>query len=218
MKRRTQATIVLACLLVGTAGAGAIVAVNRADASSTAIPPVTVPAVPNMAVFSRPATAADQSAARTGLPSLQLLAKDEPGVPADELPGQVSAPQTRLLVAKANLTLVGAVTAKADVCAYLSSFGGGCTAGWTADRPIDYVYGDPAVGQPGIVFGLMPDSVARVQVVVDGVSEDVTIGENGFIYQGNASAAAFSALIVTFKDGRSQTIKLPSTGAPLPIK
>lgn len=184
-----------------------------------------LPALANMAVFSRAQTPADQSVHRDPdvAEMVSVATENTPGVPAAFVPGAARPETGRLLLselgtAQRKIWAVG--TTKGRVCAGLTAFSAGCIAEFAQDRPITVTVGKPSPQEPLTVWGLIPDEVGRIQVVVNGTPQEAITGSNAFFYQlGDNSVetdGAIEAIVVGFRDATRQplTIKLSPTPAP----
>lgn len=219
VKRFRSRTYLIVSLAVGLVAAGSILASGAIGGHAvTPEKEIAVPALQNMAVFARAYATRDDAIASNIQEVAPLLEQGGPNVPSDWLPGAAQGNRARALLNTRGRVVFAFPTSKGRVCSGLSGFGAGCLAGFTADHPVSLTYGDPAAGEPGIIWGMAPDSVKRVQVIVGGVPEDATMGENAYFYQGTASSREFAGLVVTFKDGSSQTISLPAAPPEAPIK
>ena len=211
--------------------AGAVVCASVAAASfsiATSSPRAavmdTTPAASEMGVFNsaqQPSDTMPQDVANWAN-ALQAGAVSS-GVPASEQPGSVLTRQSHLLLAgqgnpQADLYVVP--TSKSEVCYVLSLGPATCVSVFSGTNAVGWTVSDPDAvgsGSPLMVYGIAPDSVGEVDVVVDGSSHPATLKNNAFFYQlanGSELPSAITAINVSYSDGASTTISLHLADPP----
>lgn len=233
---RKRLLLLAVSLSIGTAAAAAI-AVTRpgsGDAGDlSALPEVApgvelIPVGANVSAVFDPAIGAprlDPSATWGDSSSVEDNARafntPEPGVPSSWLPGDVDVAQGRLLLTglgPSSRAIYAYPTAKGRLCAGLGGFSGGCLQGFFKDAPADWTVGDPdgrPGGEPVLVWGIIPDSVKDVRVVVNGHEQSAVVANNAYFFQAadnSLSPSAIEALTLVFVDGATQEITLETGG------
>jgi len=183
----------------------------------------TTPAADEMAVFSSTRAASDAlpqtiSGWATGLEA------GAAGLPASEQPGSALPNESRLLLSgqgDPQADLYAVPTSTGGACYLLSLGPATCVDTFARTDGIGWTVADPDAvgsGSPLMVFGIAPDSVSGVDVVVGGVAHPATLKNNGFFYQladPSDLPSAVSAIKVTYTDGSSSTIS-PNLVDPKP--
>jgi len=209
---------VLAVLFGPSWGSTRTLAPEVAEGSSLAAtpsPPVALPALPNMmALATSPNTSAVAQA--TGATAEQKAFQSEIGdltlpsnAPPEWATGNLVPSQARALmtdVGSMHGTIYAIPTSKGRVCSGLSGYSSGCTDGFRD------ILGDiTTTFGSGVVWGLAPNQVVAIDVVVDGVSHSARLENNAYFFEGGNP----QQLIVYFKDGTRKTVSyptLPSSG------
>ncbi len=87
----------------------------------------------------------------------------------------------------------------------------GCTDGWSDRLPVD-VNTDSVASDGQAVWGLVPDDVKTVSVVIDGVQVPAQMGRNAYMYIGTGTV---SGVIATRADGTAVPFTIGSSGNPI---
>lgn len=223
-KRRKFAALAISALC-GTGLASAVVS-TRATGSPLEVtkgPPIAIPAASNMSGLARPETARDHAVANAAALQLNALT-DGAGAPPGMAPGAPDMARFRVLLdnlGSSHRAIYAVPTRAGRVCGGLTGGPSGCLEGFTAAGPVDFSIGDVDAigsGEAAIVWGLAPDSVRTVHVVVAGTRYAATMGRNAYYFAFPSSAtapSAVSAIAVDFENGRSQTIAVNLAAAPM---
>lgn len=197
----------ISCAIVGGSVAVLANGGSAAQAPSSNQQWPTVAALPAMSVFASPANASDALPASLEEHVARFAGKD--GVPAAQDPGSLSTADSRKLLVDAGndkADLYAFPTAKGRVCMIFTSGPvGGCFATFGGLSPVPFLLS----GSPVEVFGLVPDNVTDVDVVVNGVAHAAQVQTNAFFYQLADSADFPEALSVTYRDGASARVEIP---------
>jgi hypothetical protein len=178
--------------------------------------PMSVPALANMSALSNPATpklARDapvgSSNTLTGVAS--IITGNDSDIPAGMVsPGRAKLEGARVLLSKLgvnNRRIYAFPTDQDAVCAGLTDLDAGCLQGFNQDAPVSCTVGDPdraGSGDPGLVWGLAPDQVVAIAVVVNGTKHGATLENNAYFYElGNNTipAKAITGLVLHYRDG-----------------
>jgi hypothetical protein len=200
-----------AFLLFGPSHGGGRLAGGPAEAHGGAfhpspIPPVSLPAQANVAAL--------KTAPSLTPSQLKQLLAEAPDLtppasqPADWTPGKALMHQARVLmtnVGTAKRTIYAYPTSRGRVCAVLTDYSSGCLDGFR-DRfaDVDFTYGR------GIVWGLVPNSVAAVDVDAAGIRRPARLENNVYFFEGDAP----QQLVVRFRDGSTKSVALPTVTIP----
>jgi hypothetical protein len=206
------------CGLCGAALATAILSSGATGSSSgiSSAPPIVVPALSHMTGLGRAATARDRAVTAAAEPALNALT-DPQGAPPGMAPGAVEPARLRILLdnlGSSHRAIYAVPTRGGRVCGGLTGGPSGCLEGFTAAGPVDYSIGDADAigsGEPAIVWGLAPDDVRSVHVVVGGTSYPAVMGKNAYFFEFPSAVlepSAVSAIVVGFASGGSQSIEL----------
>jgi hypothetical protein len=209
---RTRGLAVAISLTVGLAGAAFISGVGQSGTPApTRVEPVQRSALSAMSQFQRGSPSLAPSA-RAHVAAVAAGDTSNPGtVPEDFLPGRADLDKARMLMTglgREQRSIFAFPTAKGRVCSELTNFSSGCLDGFRSRSPVAVTYGDPSATEPGIVWGLAPDDVNAVSVIVNGSAHPAQLGKNAYFYQGSSSASAFEALVITFKNGQTKTVPI----------
>ncbi|MGH3009742.1 MAG: hypothetical protein ACRDLM_10120 [Gaiellaceae bacterium] len=183
----------------------------------------TTPAASEMTVFSS-ARAASDVLPQTIASSAAALQAGAAGLPASEQPGSAVTNESRLLLSgqgNPQADLYAVPTSSGEVCYLLSLGPATCVAALGGTNAVGWTVADPDTlgsGSPLMVFGITPDNVSQVDIVVNGTAHAATLKNNGFFYQLADSQdlpSAITAIKVTYSDGSSDTIS-PNLVDPKP--
>lgn len=86
----------------------------------------------------------------------------------------------------------------------MPSFGG--------EIPVPDIVVDPDqyfTGEPTEIFGLAPDSVRSISVVVDGKENSARLANNAYFYQLEDGMSYPTKLVVAYSDGNTATVSIP---------
>jgi hypothetical protein len=195
------------------------------DAKSQSAPSKRMPAAANMSVFAEPQSAVDVALSTSPevRGDVEATVGKAPGVAEHMLPGAAESGSLRALltdVGAEGRSVWGLVTEKGKVCAGLTGFSSGCIAAfWGPMEHVSPTIGQPAAGEPVIVWGLAPDDVAKVEVLVDGALHEAVLGRNAFFYQLTSATLdvnAVGGLVVTLSDQSKPPIEIPFAPVPAP--
>jgi hypothetical protein len=164
-----------------------------------------------MAVFRRPSTDAD------ALPSRLSYLRGEECEPEEaNCPGTAILDESRLLgesLGVGEQSVYAYPTDRGFACLTLGGGGGFCIPSFDiSDARVGYFAIDPDAsgeGEPVALVGLRPEEVTGVDVIVGENSRPTILLPNGFFYElrdGRCSVASIRSLLVTFADGRSQSL------------
>lgn len=209
---------VAAALGVGTMVAARVHASPPTSTRSSAAQPLLTKALDAMPAFARVGPTLPPAAqAAVGKAAEHLMGAPPAGSPPDFDPGRADLAKARVLMASvgdAKRAIYAFPTLRGRVCSELTGFSAGCIDGFRARSPVGVTIGDPAADEPGIVWGLAPDSVVGVDVVVDGTPQRALLSNNAYFYQGSASATHFESLIVKLADGSTRNVALTYARQP----
>lgn len=214
MSNRRIVLLVTACLALGVAGA---VFIRSAASGTTAVTPDLPVAVPasGIGLFTRVATAADAQAATAASQVSRLLSGSDAAVPEQWKPGQQVVGTARLALNAGRLSVWAYKSANGKVCEGLAvsgvTHGAGCTGGWSTRLPVD-VNVDGLAGSQ-VVWGLTPDDVSAVAVVVDGVAQPASLGNNAYLLE--TAGTVISSVVVTHDEGTVTRFSLEQAANPL---
>ena len=183
-----------------------------------------LPAAKNMSVFADPQSSVDValSASAEVREDVEATVGNAPGVAEAMLPGAVRPRTFRALmtdVGRERRSIWALVTRKGRVCAGLTGHSSGCISKFTS--PEEHASVTATVSSAGemlMVWGLVPDDVARVDVVVAGLLREARLGRNAFYYalaSAEIEAKGIEGLVLTLKDDRQIEIPFGPT-APAP--
>jgi hypothetical protein len=153
--------------------------------------------------------------------SLEKAASDlsapQAGVPNTWLPGNADLSRAHALMTglgTAHRMIYAYPTDKGKLCAGLTGVSSGCLPGFFKNAPIDWTFIPPNGNEPALVWGIAPDSIEQVGVIVDGVTHIATLENNAYFFQApTTNTVAFDALIINLADGSTRTVPLPSEDA-----
>jgi|RhiMetdeSRZDD1v2_1073273.scaffolds.fasta_scaffold02148_29 hypothetical protein len=199
------------------------VAASGGDEDVASDEEVVIPAAESMSVFSEPQSSTDAalSASNQVRDEIAATTGQAPDAAEELLPGAETTGSLRAL-----LTDLGAegrsiwalVTAKGKVCAGLTNYTAGCIGKFTSPlEHVTYTYGRPSVGEAVIVWGLAPDDVAKVEVLVDGAPYQAQLGRNAYYYSlasPELGTDSIGGLVITLHDESS--IEIPFGPLPEP--
>jgi hypothetical protein len=199
--------IVSACAGVVVALAVLLGSGRAAEASSSQSesPPVALAALANTKALTRaPIATAEQAA------GFQKQIGDLTPPPhglVEWATGDLIPSKARILmseVGSAHGTIYAIPTSKGRICSGLTGYSSGCTDGFRDESgDVTTTFGG------GIVWGLAPNQVTAIEVVVDGVSHAARLENNAYFYEGGNP----QQLIAHFQDGTRKTVNFPT---PLP--
>lgn len=174
---------------------------GRSDSHKGAAAAGPVPAAAQMAVFSRTRSSADAVPA-ADVAKEAALGVDDINVPGDQRPGTPNNNRSHLLldhVGISDAAVYAVPTDKGRVCFIFTAGAEGCVAAFTDQVPTAYVL------LPPDIVGLVPDSVTRVTVRVNGSEQDATLRNGAFFYELQPNAAA-QAITLYYDDGHSRSV------------
>jgi len=221
-KRRSSRAIFAVGFVSGVAALVAVSVTTVFGSSSSTAPasadtPV-VTAAAAMSVFGNPRTSLDV------LPDSASEVIDSftppPGSAVSESlqPGAVDVTKThRLLSAlgKGGSALYAMPTKKGNVCFFFTGGPyGGCVPSFGGELPVPDVIADPDQywsGDPTEIFGLAPDSVVAINVVVNGQQHEARLANNAYFYELSDATEYPTQLVVEYRDGTSATMDLGSS-------
>ena len=204
-------TGVVLAIAVWTAAAGG------GGASPTPEPPIVTPALANIGALSRPQTARDEAIAKRVRGDIARLTASAEGLPLSMLPGGAQLDRVRVLldnVGSHRYSIYAYTTTKGRVCSGLTNGPSGCLTGFAQAGPVDYSVGDPdwvGSGAPAVVWGLSPDHVTGVDIIVDGTARPAVMGNNAFFLEMSSEKtppSSVEGLVVHFANGSAQLIEL----------
>jgi hypothetical protein len=118
---------------------------------------------------------------------------------------------------KRNGALYALPTDKGSVCfVFTDGPYGGCVPTFGGDMPVPNVIVDPdqyGSGDPTQTFGLAPNSVAEIDVVVNGKRYKAELANNAYFYELADPSASPSRLVVSYKDGASVVMDIAAPPA-----
>jgi hypothetical protein len=167
-----------------------------------------------MAAFERPRSAGDAIPQERVASELSL--NEAPGVQEELLPGKAHLSDSRLLLSDLGSDNAGFwayPTGKGWVCQVVS-FAGGCVDDFSHfEGRVSVGVAQAQSGDPVSVFGLAPNDVTGVEVVLDGVAHPAMFGNNAYFYEspgpGNCGESV-EGLIVHYADGSAARVGIPS--------
>jgi hypothetical protein len=229
---RTRRALIL---VLATAGLGVTILIAgsfgtdpSAASSNNGSPdptPQVLPAAKNMGVFSSSVSADDRALFdRSSVRSeVALTTEDVAGIADALLPGAASTTSFRALmtgVGTEGRSIWAVVTAKGRVCSGLTGFTSGCIAAFSSpEEHVTKTVGRATADTPVVVWGLAPDDVARVDVVVNGRVHAARMGRNAFYYEladVTLGDDAIEALLVTLTDETRAPIEIELAPSPAP--
>lgn len=198
----------LAALAVVAAGGDATASQDDGLASTA------VPSREPLAVFDR------ARAARDSLPpSLVDEARELEGdasLPEEVQNGSMVVTQSRLLldgVGSFGIDVYVFPSTKGRTCYLMTKFGGGCTAPFTVDQPVNMSIFDPdglGNGVPVTIMGLVPNNVESVDVHTAGIEHRALVTNNAYFFQAPSPTAEIEKIVVYFSSGASRGIAIPA--------
>jgi len=139
-----------------------------------------------------------------------------PDVASSLAPGGVSASHAHLLlsdVGSAGNSVYAASTDKGRVCIFETDGPAGCVNRFDSSMPIAWM-GGWQNGSISSLAGLVPDDVVGVALEEGSKTQQATLGNNAFYVEPSADP---SAIIVTYEDGSTQSLALPSAHEKLAL-
>jgi hypothetical protein len=197
---KTRLAIVVSSLLVGLFASLGVATAAHHSATTPGGPS----AIPAFAAFARAQQPGDRLPAQLQQAVVAMNANPAP-VSADLYEGQQLPAQSRLLLGNlggSNAGIWAYPTTKGRVCFLTTIGGGGCV---TAADPSAWAIAVNPAGRLA-VYGLIPNAVRSVEVVVDGTSVPATIGQNAFFYEQQTLTDTPTA---TFANGTQLQFTLP---------
>ena len=193
---------------VGTAGetqpeSGSVLFLVRAHDSQPA-PPREL-----YAVFRRPPRADDLEAQQRARDDALLdSVGDHRASGATASIGRPLYDDTRLVLGNVGRGVYALPTTKGAVCVgAFPNGGGGCATLGPHGLSVDY--DDAADGLPFRLYGLVADEVRRVDVVLDGVTRQANLGENGYgLELADARWQQLHNLVLHLRSGATETVPL----------
>jgi hypothetical protein len=167
-----------------------------------------IPAAANMAALAKVPSAGDRALSESSevRSEIEATVGRADGVAERMLPGGERADSFRTLmtdVGYAHRSIWAITTSKGRVCAGLTDFTSGCISRFASpDEHVTITMGRPTIGAPLIVWGLAPDDVAKVDVVVNGTAQQARLGDNAYYFElanTKLDDEAITALVVTLK-------------------
>jgi hypothetical protein len=204
---------------------GSAVAASEGSVYASSDSEVEIPAAANMSAFSQPQSSGDRalSASSDVREEVARATADAPGVDEELLPGAEESHSLRALMTNLGSegrSIWAIVTSKGRVCAGLTGFSSGCVGKFTSpEEHVSVTIGAPSASAPVIVWGLAPDDVARVDVVVAGRLKEAELGTNAFFYSlanPDLDMNAVQGLVVTLKDDSKPPIEIQFAPTPAP--
>lgn len=154
--------------------------------------------------------------------SREIAALADAPQPTSETPGHVITTEGHMLlsnVGQASRAIYAFPTSRGGACFVITGLGEGCKEAFPVDQPAtidaDTLYLPSQGAPPSEIAGLTEDGVTRVQVVVNGVPNDASFGNNAWYYRfpdGETAPTDASELIVTLADG--STVSVPIDLSP----
>jgi hypothetical protein len=215
--------LLLILAITQSLGGGPAAAASGGVNSARSEEETSIPAAENMSVLSEPQSASDAalSASERVRDEIAATVGEAPGVAEELLPGAEATGSLRALLTdlgSEGRSIWALVTAKGKVCAGLTNYSAGCIGKFTSPlEHVSYTYGRPFAGEAVIVWGLAPDDVTKVEVLVDGSPYEAQLGRNAFFYSlasTELDANSIGGLIVTLEDKSSIEIPFGSVPAP----
>jgi hypothetical protein len=177
--------------------------------------PTRGPLADTLAVFARPRTKEDAPPSRVAATLTDLEGQEQ--VSPALRPGTPSLHSSRQLLADVGSwhgSIYAAPTERGNVCYLVTGGPETCPARFSQASPVDVMVFDRdevGRGSPAAVAGLVPNDVAGITVVVDGVGHPARIDDNAYFYElEDATASSPESLLVRYRDGTSLTMQLPS--------
>lgn len=203
--------------VLGSVVAGSLLAVLTVDAFSgsdeTHVAAANGPFIRDIAVLDAPRMSSDVLPAAS-VREFEALAGARGGAPPELLPGEFRFSESRLLLSDLGpnrAKLYAVPTSKGEVCTLLTGRGPGCQERF-GTYPVGWSLFDPDVagaGEPFTVYGITRDDVTKVEVVVNEAASRAKLNNNGFYYRLSDAAAFPSRLIVSFRDGHTESVVFP---------
>lgn len=210
------AAVVGGVLAVSLGGLAISDALSDGDQGSAVEGVVAAPGKPlseSLRVFSGAREVTDSLPTRVASQLQSLIGSAPADLPARLRPGALRLDEGRLLLSALgphNAALYAVPTSSGNVCLAFTGGPSGCEKGFTVS-PIGFSSFDPdqlGAGEPYTVYGLVPNDVTRIEVVVAGKPQTALLKNNGFYYRLSDPATWPEAIDVTFSDGRAETITL----------
>jgi hypothetical protein len=213
MTYRKSIFAVLFCLAAGLAGAAFIRSANSGTPALTPDVAVTSPAR-DIALFASPQPAGDSHAQAAVAAVAARLSGTGQSVPEAWKPGGQVAGTARSALTSGELSIWAYRSTRGRVCEGLTVNGAtqsaSCTAGWSNRLPVD-VNTDSVASGAQAVWGLAPDDVKTVSVVVDGKQVPAQMGRNAYLYVGTGTV---TSVIAIRDDGTAVPFTIGSSGNP----
>ena len=197
--RKTAVVVVIALVALGSASAALGLRHRASDAQVARARASSVAPIAQLRVLSRHQTPADRAAEATAAArrTLDSLPPLDPGSVRLALRG-FGTEDRSAFVARGR---------DGRICSGLTEFTSGCLDGLPQDMPVDVTYGGETATSGPIVWGAARDDVVAVDVVVNGVPQAATMGENVYAYEAPAGVdvGALGVLKVHLVGGRVVT-------------
>ena len=212
---RRSVTAVLCCVAVGVTAA---VFIRSAQSGTPAVSPALAATEPagGIALFASAQRPADLPAAAAAAAVAGRLSGDGQSVPEGWKPGSAVAGTARVALSRGDLTIWAYRTTKGRVCEGLANGGitqsAGCTDGWSDRLPVDVNTDSLPTGQQ-VVWGLTPDAVKAVSVIVNGEEAPAQLGRNAYLFEGVGS---ITGIVATRADGSVERFTFGASPSPIP--
>lgn len=133
-------------------------------------------------------------------------------VPAHYRNGALKLAESRVLLrdaGTAHWSLYAFPSARGFTCYALTHGPQSCHRDFTADRPIGSVIFDEdglRRGGPTTIFGLLPNNVTGIRILVGNASYEPIIGRNAYLFELPDGATQPDQIVVTFRSRKTTTI------------
>jgi hypothetical protein len=132
-------------------------------------------------------------------------------VPSSLASGSVDASQAHLLLntngSSGGVSVYAATTSNGKVCIFETGGPAGCADQFDASAPITWLGTSSASGVWSNLYGIVPNNARGVALQEGSDMEPATLRNNAFYVE---PAASPSAIVVTYEDGTTQSVALPS--------
>jgi hypothetical protein len=221
MTSRRAFSIGFAAVVGGVLAAslGGLAVSNALSDSNTTGQPEAVVAAPekplseSLRAFSSPRGVTDTVPAAVASELQSMLSSAPVELPARLRVGALRLDQGRRLLGGLgphNAALYAVPTASGELCLAFTGGPSGCEEGFNIS-PISFSSFDPdglGVGEPFTVYGLVPNEVTRIDVMVAGKAQAALLENNAFYYRLADPADWPEAINATFGGGRVETVTL----------
>lgn len=214
MSYRRSTFAILLCLAVGVAG-GAFI--RSADSGNPAVTPGLAATSParDISLLASPARSEDVQAQAAAAAVATRLSGNGQSVPDTWKPGDQVTGTARSALMSGELSIWAYRSTRGRVCEGLAVNGltqsAGCTDGWSDRLPVD-VNTDSLGSGAQAVWGLAPNDVKSVSVVVDGNRVPAQMGRNAYLYVGTGTV---SSVVATRANGAILRFDFVSVSNPL---